>query len=50
MILIMMTQTPLFLSGCFKNVKKLEKGKALKKELNEELMFVAWHPLKWWDS
>ena len=23
---------------------KFEKGKALKKELNEELMFVAWHP------
>ena len=26
---------------------KFEKGKALKKELNEELMAVAWHPKRW---
>ena len=25
------------------------KRKALKKELNEELMPVAWHPKRWWD-
>ena len=28
---------------------KLEKRKALKKELNEELMPLAWHPNRWWD-
>ena len=28
---------------------KFEKSKALKKELNEKLMPVAWHPNKWWD-
>ena len=49
MTLIMMTQTPLFLSGSTKNVKKLEKPKALKQELNEELLLVVWHPLRWWD-
>ena len=26
-----------------------EKRKALKKELNEELIPVAWHPNRWWD-
>ena len=28
---------------------KFEKGEELKKELNEELMPVAWHPSRWWD-
>ena len=28
---------------------KFENCKALKKELNEELMLVPWHPLRWWD-
>ena len=28
---------------------KFEKRKALKKELNEELMLVAWHPRRWWN-
>ena len=28
---------------------KFEKRKKLKKELNEELMTVAWHPNRWWD-
>ena len=28
---------------------KFEKHKAFKKELNEELMPVAWHPNRWWD-
>ena len=28
---------------------KSENSKALKKELNEELMLVVWHPKKWWD-
>ena len=27
---------------------KFKKGKALKKELNEELIPVAWHPKRWW--
>ena len=27
----------------------IEKNKALKKELNEELMLVAWHPKRWWN-
>ena len=27
---------------------KFEKCKALKKELNEELMLVTWQPLRWW--
>ena len=26
---------------------KFEKRKALKKELNEELMSIAWHPKRW---
>ena len=26
---------------------KIEKRKALKKELNEELMPVGWHPKRW---
>ena len=28
---------------------KFEKRKAFKKELNEELMFTAWHPKRWWN-
>ena len=28
---------------------KFKKNKAIKKELNEELMPVAWHPNRWWD-
>ena len=28
---------------------KFEKRKAFKKELNEELMPVGWHPERWWD-
>ena len=28
---------------------KFEKRKELKKELNKELMPVAWHPNRWWD-
>ena len=28
---------------------KVEKRKALKKKLNEELMPVAWHPKRWWN-
>ena len=28
---------------------KFEKCKALKKELNEELMLIAWYPRRWWD-
>ena len=28
---------------------KFEERKALKKELHEELMPVAWHPKRWWD-
>ena len=28
---------------------KFEKRKALKKELNEELILVAWHSKRWWD-
>ena len=27
---------------------KFKKCKALKKELNEELIPVAWHPERWW--
>ena len=28
---------------------KFEKRKVLKKDLNEEIMPMAWHPKKWWD-
>ena len=28
---------------------KFEKPKAFKKELNEELMLVAWYPKRWWN-
>ena len=28
---------------------KFGKRKALKKELNEELMPIVWHPKRWWD-
>ena len=28
---------------------KFEKGKALKKELNKELMPAVWHPNRLWD-
>ena len=28
---------------------KFEKRKADKKELNEELMLIAWHPKRWWN-
>ena len=28
---------------------KFKKSKALKKELNEELMLVAWYPRIWWN-
>ena len=29
---------------------KFEKRKALKKDISEYLMPVAWHPNRWWDS
>ena len=29
--------------------KKFEKRKALKREFNEELMPVTWHPKRWWN-
>ena len=29
---------------------KFEKRKALKKDINEELMLEAWHPRRWWNS
>ena len=28
---------------------KFEKRKRLKKELNEELMPIVWHPKRWWN-
>ena len=28
---------------------KFGKPKAFKKELNEELMLIAWHPRRWWN-
>ena len=28
---------------------EFEKRKALKKETNEEMMLVAWHPNRWWN-
>ena len=28
---------------------KFEKRKVLEKELNENLMFIAWHPWRWWN-
>ena len=28
---------------------KFEKRKALKKELHEKLMLIAWHPKRWWN-
>ena len=28
---------------------KFEKHKALEKELNKELMLIAWHPRRWWN-
>ena len=28
---------------------KFEKRKALKRELNGELMLVVWHPRRWWN-
>ena len=28
---------------------KFEKRKGLKRELNKELMPIAWHPSRWWD-
>ena len=28
---------------------KFGKGEALKKEFNEELMPIPWHPKRWWD-
>ena len=39
------------LVGTFSFIKhiKFEKCKALKKELNEELLTVVWHPNRWWD-
>ena len=43
-----------FLSSIFPLIFSLvrttsEKRKEPKKELNEELMSVAWHPKRWWD-
>ena len=29
---------------------KFDKRKALKKELHEKLMLIAWHPKRWWNS
>ena len=28
---------------------EFEKRKAFKKELNEELMLISWHPRRWWN-
>ena len=30
-------------------ILNLKKDKGLKKELNEELMLIAWFPRKWWN-
>ena len=43
-----------FLSSIFPLIFSLvratsEKRKKPKKELNEELMSVVWHPKRWWD-
>ena len=29
-------------------IVKLKNAKHLEKELNKELMLVAWHPKRWW--
>ena len=42
---MMMILIPLFLSGFWH--ARFEKRKALKKELNEELMPVTWHLNRW---
>ena len=49
LIMMNMIQILLFLSELLLGIVNLKKWKALKKELNEELMPVAWHPNRWWN-
>ena len=44
-----MIEILLFMSDIWQGILNLKKRKAFKKELNEELMPVGWHPEKWWD-
>ena len=39
----------IFLSDFSLGILYLKKTKHIKKELNEELMPVAWHPKRWWN-
>ena len=39
----------LFMSDFWLGIRNLKNVKHLKKESNEELMPVAWHPNRWWD-
>ena len=48
-ILMKMSLVLLFMSEFWRAILNLKKRKALKKELNEELMPVAWHPNRQWD-
>ena len=39
----------LFMSDFWLGILNLKNAKYLEKELNEELISVAWHPNRWWD-
>ena len=39
-----------FLSDFWLGILNLKNKKLLKKELNEEMMPVAWHPNRWWNG
>ena len=47
--LINKIQILLLLSDFWLGIENLKNAKHLKKELNEELMLVAWHPKRWWN-
>ena len=38
-----------FLSDFWLSVLNLKNARHLKKETNEEMMLVAWHPNRWWN-
>ena len=38
-----------FILGPVVLCNEYKQRKAFKKELSKELMFLAWHPARWWD-
>lgn len=50
MIILMRSYNTIIIIQLLAWHSEFEKRKTLKKEFNEELMPVLWHPKRWWES